>query len=122
MRQNALIVLFAHIGQLRAGTRADIGPIDRILTCIGAGDDRARAVHLHGEMAKPAHPPPRDQRIAGADGRDRGAAPPPHDGLRWRTPARAVLAAGNRSLSLFATHHFEPTAPAEPGSGIANVT
>ena len=42
MRQNALIVLLAHIGSFVPATRAEIGPIDRILTRIGAGDDLAR--------------------------------------------------------------------------------
>ena len=42
MRQNALIVLLAHIGSFVPASRATIGPIDRILTRIGAGDDLAR--------------------------------------------------------------------------------
>src|SRR5690606_1035926 len=42
MRQNALIVLLAHIGSFVPAARAEIGPIDRILTRIGAGDDLAR--------------------------------------------------------------------------------
>src|SRR5690606_17771823 len=42
MRQNALIVLLAHIGSFVPASRAVIGPIDRILTRIGAGDDLAR--------------------------------------------------------------------------------
>src|SRR5690606_2102210 len=42
MRQNALIVLLAHIGSFVPAARAQIGPIDRILTRIGAGDDLAR--------------------------------------------------------------------------------
>jgi DNA mismatch repair protein MutS len=42
MRQAALIVLLAHTGQLRAGgRRAEIGPVDRIFTRIGASDDLA---------------------------------------------------------------------------------
>src|SRR3546814_13482268 len=42
MRQDALVVLLAHIGSFVPATRAQIGPIDRILTRIGAGDDLAR--------------------------------------------------------------------------------
>jgi DNA mismatch repair protein MutS len=42
MRQNALIVLLAHIGSYVPAAHAHIGPIDRILTRIGAGDDLAR--------------------------------------------------------------------------------
>ena len=35
-------VLLAHIGSFVPAARATIGPIDRILTRIGAGDDLAR--------------------------------------------------------------------------------
>src|SRR3546814_11363980 len=42
MRQNALIVLLAHIGSFVPAAIAQIGPVDRILTSIGAGDDLAR--------------------------------------------------------------------------------
>ncbi|WP_374350421.1 DNA mismatch repair protein MutS, partial [Thermomonas sp.] len=42
MRQNALIVLLACIGSFVPAAKATIGPIDRILTRIGAGDDLAR--------------------------------------------------------------------------------
>jgi hypothetical protein len=45
----ALIVLLAHIGSFVPADAARIGPIDRILTRIGAGDDLARgAIDLHG--------------------------------------------------------------------------
>ncbi|MEO7050897.1 MAG: DNA mismatch repair protein MutS, partial [Rhodanobacter sp.] len=42
MRQNALIVLLAHVGSYVPASRAVIGPIDRIFTRIGAGDDLSR--------------------------------------------------------------------------------
>ena len=42
MRQNALIVLLAHIGSYVPASRAVIGPIDRVFTRIGAGDDLSR--------------------------------------------------------------------------------
>ncbi len=42
MRQAALIVLLAHIGSYVPAESATIGPIDRIFTRIGAGDDLAR--------------------------------------------------------------------------------
>ena len=41
MRQAALIVLLAHIGSFVPARAATIGPIDRIFTRIGAGDDLA---------------------------------------------------------------------------------
>ena len=56
MRQNALIVLLAHIGSFVPATRADIGPIDRILTRIGAGDDpRGRQSTFMVEMAETSY-------------------------------------------------------------------
>ncbi|MEE9412570.1 MAG: DNA mismatch repair protein MutS, partial [Methylococcales bacterium] len=39
MRQTALIVLLAHIGSFVPASSANIGPIDRIFTRIGASDD-----------------------------------------------------------------------------------
>ena len=42
MRQNALIIVLASIGSFVPAEAATIGPIDRILTRIGAGDDLAK--------------------------------------------------------------------------------
>jgi DNA mismatch repair protein MutS len=42
MRQTALIILLAHAGCWVPARAATIGPIDRIFTRIGAGDDLAR--------------------------------------------------------------------------------
>ena len=44
-----------------------------------------------------------------------------YDGLALADACARHLAAVNRSYTLFATHYFELTALAEPGSGIANV-
>ena len=41
MRQNALIALLAHVGSFVPADRAVLGPLDRIFTRIGAGDDLA---------------------------------------------------------------------------------
>ena len=41
MRQAALIALLAHIGSYVPAERAVLGPLDRIFTRIGAGDDLA---------------------------------------------------------------------------------
>src|SRR5690606_26158598 len=41
MRQNALIVILAHMGSFVPAERAVIGPIDRIFSRIGAADDLA---------------------------------------------------------------------------------
>src|SRR5690606_33731873 len=56
MRQNALIVLLAYIGSFVPAARARIGPIDRILTRIGAGDDLARGQSTFMvEMSETSH-------------------------------------------------------------------
>ena len=41
MRQSALLVVLAHIGSFVPAESAVLGPIDRIFTRIGAGDDLA---------------------------------------------------------------------------------
>ncbi|GAB3385962.1 DNA mismatch repair protein MutS [Lysobacter fragariae] len=122
MRQNALIVLLAHIGSFVPASRAVIGPIDRILTRIGAGDDLARGQStfmvemsetsyiLHNATA---------QSLVLMDEIGRGTST--YDGLALAEACARHLAHDNRAYTLFATHYFELTALAEPGSGIANV-
>src|SRR5699024_6745578 len=56
MRQTALIVLLAHIGSFVPAARAVIGPLDRIFTRIGAGDDLTRGQSTFMlEMHETAH-------------------------------------------------------------------
>ena len=122
MRQNALIVLLAHIGSFVPASRAAIGPIDRILTRIGAGDDLARGQSTFMvEMSETSyilhHATP--QSLVLMDEIGRGTST--YDGLALADAVARHLAASNRCYTLFATHYFELTALAEPGSGIANV-
>ena len=122
MRQNALIVLLAHIGSFVPAARARIGPVDRILTRIGAGDDLARGQSTFMvEMAETSyilhHATP--QSLVLMDEIGRGTST--YDGLALADAVARHLAATNRCHTLFATHYFELTALAEPGSGIANV-
>ena len=122
MRQNALIVLLAHIGSFVPAMRAVIGPIDRILTRIGAGDDLARGQSTFMvEMSETSyilhHATP--QSLVLMDEIGRGTST--YDGLALADAVARHLAATNRCYTLFATHYFELTALAEPGSGIANV-
>ncbi|WP_410967588.1 MutS-related protein, partial [Salmonella sp. SAL4456] len=44
-----------------------------------------------------------------------------YDGLALAEACARHLAQSNRAYTLFATHYFELTTLAEPGSGIANV-
>ncbi len=122
MRQNALIVLLAHIGSFVPAARATIGPIDRILTRIGAGDDLARGQSTFMvEMSETSyilhHAGPRSLVLMDEIGRGTST----YDGLALAEACALHLARDNRALVLFATHYFELTALAEPGSGIANV-
>jgi DNA mismatch repair protein MutS len=122
MRQNALIVLLAHIGSFIPAASATIGPIDRILTRIGAGDDLARGQSTFMvEMSETSYilHHATDQSLVLMDEIGRGTST--YDGLALADACARHLAAVNRSYTLFATHYFELTALATPGSGIANV-
>ncbi|HEU0154402.1 MAG TPA: DNA mismatch repair protein MutS [Arenimonas sp.] len=122
MRQNALIVLLAHVGSFVPAARAVIGPIDRILTRIGAGDDLARGQSTFMvEMAETSyilHHATANSLVL-MDEIGRGTST--YDGLALAEACARHLAHVNRAYTLFATHYFELTALAEPGSGIANV-
>src|SRR5690606_24804923 len=122
MRQNALIVLLAHIGSFVLAASAQIGPVDRILTRIGAGDDLARGQSTFMvEMSETSyilhHATERSLVLMDEIGRGTST----YDGLALADSCARHLAAINRSYTLFATHYFELTALAEPSSGIANV-
>ena len=127
MRQNALIVLLAHIGSFVPASRAQIGPIDRILTRIGAGDDLARGQSTFMvEMAETSYilHHATAQSLVLMDEIGRGTST--YDGLALADAVARHLAAVNRCYTLFATHYFELTSLAsetfEGGpSGIANV-
>ncbi|OHE80188.1 MAG: DNA mismatch repair protein MutS [Lysobacterales bacterium GWF1_69_6] len=122
MRQNALIVLLAHIGSFVPAARAVIGPIDRVLTRIGAGDDLARGQSTFMvEMAETSYilHHATAQSLVLMDEIGRGTST--YDGLALAEACARHLAHSNRAYTLFATHYFELTALAEPGSGIANV-
>jgi DNA mismatch repair protein MutS len=122
MRQNALIVLLAHIGSFVPAARAVIGPIDRILTRIGAGDDLARGQSTFMvEMAETSYilHHATDCSLVLMDEIGRGTST--YDGLALADACARHLATVNRSYTLFATHYFELTTLATPASGIANV-
>ncbi len=127
MRQNALIVLLAHIGSFVPASRAVIGPIDRILTRIGAGDDLAKGQSTFMvEMAETSyilhHASAHSLVLMDEIGRGTST----YDGLALADAVARHLAHVNRCYTLFATHYFELTALADESveggaSGIANV-
>src|SRR5690606_38998656 len=111
MRQNALIVLLAHIGSFVPAAKAEIGPIDRILTRIGAGDDLAKGQSTFMvEMSETSHilHHATAQSLVLMDEIGRGTST--YDGLALAEACARHLAAQNRCYTLFATHYFELTA------------
>ncbi len=122
MRQNALIVLLAHIGSFVPATAATIGPIDRIFTRIGAGDDLARGQSTFmvemSETASILHNATARSLVL-MDEVGRGTST--YDGLALARAAAVHLASTNRAFTLFATHYFELTELASQFDAIANV-
>jgi DNA mismatch repair protein MutS len=122
MRQNALIVLLAHIGSYVPASRAAIGPIDRIFTRIGAGDDLSRGQSTFmvemSETANILHNATEHSLVL-MDEVGRGTST--YDGLSLARAAAVHLARGSRAYTLFATHYFELTELAGEYSTIANV-
>jgi DNA mismatch repair protein MutS len=122
MRQSALIVLLAHVGSFVPAERAVLGPIDRIFTRIGAGDDLAggRSTFMV-EMTEAANilNNATDKSLILMDEIGRGTST--YDGLSLAWAVARHIARVNRSFTLFATHYFELTNLAHEIEGIANV-
>ncbi|MEP7042272.1 MAG: DNA mismatch repair protein MutS, partial [Dokdonella sp.] len=122
MRQAALIVLLAHIGSYVPADAATLGPIDRIFTRIGAGDDLARGQSTFmvemSETANILHNATASSLVL-MDEVGRGTST--YDGLALARACAVRLATTNRAFALFATHYFELTELAADYEGIANV-
>ncbi|MEO5558406.1 MAG: DNA mismatch repair protein MutS [Dokdonella sp.] len=122
MRQAALIVLLAHIGSFVPAEAVTIGPIDRIFTRIGSGDDLARGQSTFmvemSETANILHNATSSSLVL-MDEIGRGTST--YDGLALARASAVALATTNRAFALFATHYFELTELANEFDGIANV-
>jgi len=122
MRQVALIVLLAHTGCYVPAERAVIGPVDRIFTRIGAGDDLTRGLSTFmvemTETANILHNATR-QSLVLMDEIGRGTST--FDGMALARAVAAHLARETRAWTLFATHYFELTRMAETLGNVANV-
>ncbi|BCX88222.1 DNA mismatch repair protein MutS [Methylomarinovum tepidoasis] len=122
MRQNALIVLMAHLGSFVPAGRALIGPVDRIFTRIGASDDLAsgRSTFMV-EMTETANilHNATEHSLVLLDEIGRGTST--FDGLSLAWAVAERLLGKNRALTLFATHYFELTALAGQLEGAVNV-
>jgi DNA mismatch repair protein MutS len=122
MRQNALIVLLAHIGSYVPASRAVIGPIDRIFTRIGAGDDLSRGQSTFMvEMSETANILHNATALSLVLMDEVGRGTSTYDGLALARAAAVHLAAASRAFTLFATHYFELTELANEYPAIANV-
>ena len=122
MRQTALIVLLAYAGSFVPAASARIGPIDRIFTRIGAGDDLAggRSTFMveMTEMARILNNATPESLVL-VDEIGRGTST--YDGLALAWACARELAHRTRSFTLFATHYFELTELAQHAGGVANV-
>ncbi|MES2886258.1 MAG: DNA mismatch repair protein MutS [Pseudomonadota bacterium] len=122
MRQVALIALLAHCGSFVPAASAEIGPIDRIFTRIGAGDDLAGGQSTFmvemSETANILHNATA-QSLVLMDEIGRGTST--YDGLSLARACAEHLATSVRAFTLFATHYFELTALAASQTGVANV-
>jgi DNA mismatch repair protein MutS len=122
MRQNALIVLLAHIGSYVPAETATIGPVDRIFTRMGSADDLAggRSTFMveMTETANILHNATPNSLVL-MDEVGRGTST--FDGLSLAWAAAVHLAKEVHALTLFATHYFEMTNLPEQMDNVVNV-
>ena len=122
MRQTALICLLAYTGSWVPASSAVIGPIDRIFTRIGAGDDLSRGRStFRVEMTETAnilHSASQHSLVL-MDEIGRGTST--YDGLALAWAVAEHLAREVKAYTLFATHYFELTHLPELLEGVYNV-
>ncbi len=122
MRQTALICLLAYSGSWVPASKAVIGPLDRIFTRIGAGDDlsRGRSTFMveMTETANILHNASQHSLVL-MDEIGRGTST--YDGLALAWAVAEYLARQVKAYTLFATHYFELTHLPEQLEGICNV-
>jgi DNA mismatch repair protein MutS len=122
MRSIALVVLLAHMGSFVPAASAQIGPVDRIFTRIGAADDLAggRSTFMveMTETANILHNASAHSLVL-MDEIGRGTST--FDGLSLAYAVARHMAERLRACTLFATHYFELTALADEIDGCANV-
>ena len=122
MRQTALITLMAFIGSYVPADKAELGPIDRIFTRIGASDDltsgRSTFMVEMTETANILHHATENSLIL-MDEVGRGTST--FDGLALAWSIAEHIAQNVKGYCLFATHYFELTTLNEQFDNTINV-
>lgn len=122
MRQNALIILLAHLGSYVPASTARLGLVDKIFTRIGASDDLAsgRSTFMV-EMTETAHilRQATSKSLVLIDEIGRGTST--YDGMALAYATCAYLANTIKAFTLFSTHYHELTQLPEQFSCIKNV-
>jgi DNA mismatch repair protein MutS len=122
MRQIALIALLAHIGSFVPADAAEIGPLDRIFTRIGAADDlsggRSTFMVEMTESANILHNATPHSLVL-MDEIGRGTSTFDGLSLAWATAQYIGQQVG--AFTLFATHYFELTALADELAATVNL-
>jgi DNA mismatch repair protein MutS len=125
LRQTALIVLLARAGSFVPAREAEIGPIDRIFTRVGAADHLARGESTFMvEMIEAANilrnATPESLVILDEVGRGTST----FDGLSlaWAIVEHLRDNPARRAFTLFATHYHEMTELAATAPGVSNFT
>ena len=125
LRQTAIIALLARAGSFVPAREAEIGPIDRIFTRVGASDHLVRGESTFMvEMIEAAsilrNATPESLVILDEVGRGTST----FDGLSlaWAIVEHLRDNPKRRAFTLFATHYHEMTELAQTSSGVANFT
>lgn len=122
MRQTALIAMLSYTGSFVPAVSAEIGPIDRIFTRIGASDDLVSGNSTFmvemTEMATILHGATKNSLVL-VDEIGRGTST--YDGLALAWACAIGLLNDVRALSMFSTHYFEITGLANEMPGARNV-
>jgi DNA mismatch repair protein MutS len=122
MRQNAVIVLLAHIGSFVPAKAALIGEIDAIYTRIGATDNLAAGQSTFmvemKELAYIMNNATKNSLVL-IDEIGRGTST--YDGLAIASASAEYLASRIKAYTLFSTHFFELTSLAKSVPEISNV-
>ncbi len=122
MRQTALIIVLAHMGSYVPASHAQIGPIDKLFTRIGANDDLAKGRSTFMvEMTETAyilrHATARSLVLIDEIGRGTSTS----DGVALAHACCLYLAETIKAYTLFSTHYFELTTLADTSTHIQNI-